>query len=390
MIGTWWIGEPERAAAAAVVQSKSLFRHYGPRLRHEADAFEQEVQSVIGVRHALAMSSGTAALRSALRALDLRPGQEVLVPSCTFIATSNAVVLAGGVPVFCEVDEGLGLDPGRLHDRVTSKTAGIIAVHLQGEACRIEDILAFARAHDLWLIEDAAQALGVRYQNRMAGAFGDIGVFSLQAHKTITCGEGGLLVTEDPVLYARARRFHDQGGERIGDGYPDWEHEHAGFGENFKISELQAAVARVQLTRLNAITQRMREVDGAVRSMLPEGVELRKRHDGEGALPCALTFYVREQRERAHALERLAASGIPADAAYSDPIYRTGPYRRWADGESVFAAPHFAPPPTFQPCPDSERLLSRMVRIPLSPLYGPPQLERIAEAIRSLVEEGVT
>lgn len=389
MLGAWLMGPEERAAADEVVASRSLFRHYGPAPLHKASALEAEVSRIVGTRHALAVSSGTAALKCALHALQLRPGDEVIVPACTFVATANAVVLAGGVPVFGEIDAGLGLDPARLESRITPRTVGIIAVHLQGEVCGVDQIAEIARRRELWLVEDAAQAFGCSLNGTMAGAFGDIGVFSLQAHKTITCGEGGLLVTDDPVLAARARRFQDQGGERDGDAYPSWDHPQAGFGENQKITEIQAAVALAQCGRLDTLRSRMQAVHAELTAALgPFRTQLRVSRDPAGAIPYSLVMFAPDRHSRRRILESLAEAGVPADAAYAEPLYAMPPFVRWSRGEAVSGLPDFGlPPPRFEPCPSTERLLARMVRIPLSPLYGKTELERIRAAFAGVTSE---
>ena len=389
MLGAWLMGAEERAAADAVVASRSLFRHYGPAPLHRADALEAVVARRIGVRHALAVSSGSMALRCALHALRLRPGDEIIVPACTFVATANAVVLAGGVPVFSEIDASLGLDPEALESRITSRTAGVIAVHLQGEVCQIDQIVEVTRRHGLWLVEDAAQAFGCSLNGTMAGAFGDIGVFSLQAHKTITCGEGGLLVTNDDGLAARARRFQDQGGEREGDGYPCWNHPDAGFGENHKITELQAAVALVQCDRVETLQVRMRAIHARVRVAL-EGLPVRYRAtlDPEGSIPYALVVFAPDAEYRRRMLAALDAAGVPADMAYAEPIYEMGPFVRWSRGEAVDGLPDYGlPPPQFKACQRTERLLATLVRIPITPLYGETEAQRIASALAALSEE---
>jgi 8-amino-3,8-dideoxy-alpha-D-manno-octulosonate transaminase len=383
------MGAEERAAADEVVQSRSLFRHYGPAPLHKASALEAEVSRIVGTGHALAVSSGTAALKCALHALQLRPGDEVIVPACTFVATANAVVLAGGVPVFAEVDMGLGLDHAHLETRITHRTVGIIAVHLQGEVCGVDQIAEIARRRGLWLVEDAAQAFGCSLNGKMAGAFGNIGIFSLQAHKTVTCGEGGLLVTDDPVLAARARRFQDQGGERDGDAYPSWEHPQAGFGENHKITEIQAAVALAQCGRLETLRSRMQAVHADLSVGLGRlGVQLRVSRDPVGAIPYSLTMFAPDPDNRRRIFEALAEAGVPADAAYGEPIYTMAPFARWSRGEAVSGLPEFGlPPPQFESCPRTEQLLARMVRIPLSPLYRATEIQLIRAALACAIDK---
>jgi 8-amino-3,8-dideoxy-alpha-D-manno-octulosonate transaminase len=386
MIGAWMIGEEEAEAALEVVRSRSLFRHYGPALLHKATQFEQVSAEVLGAAHALAVNSGTSALRCALGALGLKPGDEVIVPPCTFAATANAVVLAGGVPVFAELDGSLGLDPDALSEKVTPRTVGVIPVHLQGVSCRIEEIVRFAKSRGLWVVEDCAQAFGASYRGRSLGTHGDMGVFSLQAHKTITCGEGGLVVTQDEQLYRRARRVQDQGGERAGDDYPSWEHPDSGFGENLKMSELHAAVALAQLRKLPRIRETMR----SLYARLVERVELRGRAwrtdpDPAGALPYAMLFFARDLPDRQRIVDGLNGFEIPVDGLYDEPLYRSSPFVRWARGEKVFGLPDYGLRPKFPPCPRAEDLMARIIRIPLSPEYGPEQIALLADGVNQAV-----
>lgn len=382
MLGTWLIGREEQEAAQEVLRSRSLFRHYGPDMLHKTDAFEAAVGHCIGSRHVLAVSSGTAALRCAMQALKLRKGDEVILPACTFVATANAVLLAGGIPVFAEVDASLGLDPDRLRELVTDKTAGIIAVHLQGQVCAIDRIAAFAEAQGLWLIEDAAQAFGCSLRGKMAGSFGDIGVFSLQAHKTITCGEGGLLVTDNPALYERARQYQDQGGIRQGDSYPSWDHPDAGFGENLKMTEIQAAIALAQLERLPKIKSAMQTAFAEVEHACAEHWQVRHRFDPAGEIPYSLVFFAEDEQERDHLIANFNSAGIPADSAYSEPIYQMSPFVRWSQGDAVQGLPDFdLSPPFFPARPDTESRLKKMIRVPLGPKFANREFELIRSVL---------
>jgi 8-amino-3,8-dideoxy-alpha-D-manno-octulosonate transaminase len=382
MLGTWLIGAEEAAEAVEVIDSQSLFRYYGPRMLRKAVAFEGEVASFLGAGHALTLNSGTSALRAALSALRLRPGDEVIVPACTFVATSNAVVLAGGIPVFAEIDDSLGLDPDALAECITPRTVGVMPVHLQGVAARVDAIAAEARRHGLWVLEDAAQAFGATFRGRAVGTFGDAGVFSLQAHKTITCGEGGLLVTDDEGLLRAACRFHDQGGVRVDDGYPSWDDEDAGFGENLKMTELSAGVALAQLRKVGELRRRMRDLHARVRDAVDlRGRMARAEPDSDGALPYAFLFFAHDPADRDAILARLEAEGVPADALYDKPPYALRPYVRWAGGEPVAGLPAFGVRPAFRPLPRSEALMRRIVRMPLSPAFGDAEVACLAAAL---------
>ena len=395
MLGSWLIDDVEAQAVAAVMASQTLFRHHGPQLLHQVSAFEHAFAAELGCRHALGMSSGTAALRCALAALSTgaewakgAQGPEVIVPPCTFVATVNAVVLAGFVPVFAEIDETLGLCPERVVECIGPRTVGVVPVHLQGVAGRIDTLVDIARAHGLWVIEDCAQSFGAGHGGRATGTFGHFGAFSLQAHKTITCGEGGVLTSDDDALFGRARRFHDQGGERQADAYPSWAHPDAGFGENFKMGELQGAVARAQLTKLARIRAAMCHIHGRLTRELPlHGRTRRVDPSPADSLPHAFVLFAHDPDDRDRILAGLAARGVPADALYDEPIYRMAPFRRWARGEPVLGCPHPERRPRFEPCPQAEALMSRIVRLPLSPVDEAHDVDALIESVDAVLWE---
>jgi 8-amino-3,8-dideoxy-alpha-D-manno-octulosonate transaminase len=368
MIGSWLLGEDEAREAGNIVSTRSLFRYYGPDLRHKTHDFELAFAQYVGAHHALAVNSGTSALRCALAAMNIEKGDEILVPPCTFMATVNAIVLAGAVPVFCEIDRSLGLDPARLAEKLTSRTVGILPVHLQGICCDIEEICAFAKNKGLWVIEDCAQSLGAGFGGRHSGTFGAFGAFSFQAHKTITCGEGGAVICDDLAQARSAKRYHDQGGVREGDAYPSWDLPDSGFGENLKMNELQAGIAHVQLQRMPHIESRMKAIFEAVESgtSLPQKMR-RQVPDKAGSLPHSMIIFSETRGDKARIMEQLAAEGIPSDTFYDEPIYRLGPLRRWSAGQPVHGCPHPDLAPQFSPCEIAEDLMARMIRIPFTP-----------------------
>ncbi len=223
------VGEEELAELADVIRSGRLSR-YGPdddsfpaKVRH----FEEAVAEQAGVRHALAVNSGTSGLYLALTGLGVGPGDEVIVPGFTYVATISSVVYARARPVLAEVDETLDLDPADAEARITPRTRAIVAVHMLGNPARIAELQAVAERHGLPLVEDAAQAFGATYRGRWVGSYGAAGVFSFNEYKTITCGDGGMLVTDDDELYRRCFALHDQGhspnrrGVEVGAG-PCW------------------------------------------------------------------------------------------------------------------------------------------------------------------------
>lgn len=220
--------------------------------------FENRVAERLGCRHAVAVTSGTSALMLSLAALGIGPGDEVIVPDVTFIATANAVSLAGATPVLADVDAAsLNLDPVAFEAAITPRTRAVIPVHVSGRAAEMPRIGAVAGKHGLAVVEDAAEALFSTGFGRHLGTHGILGCFSFSANKTITTGQGGMVVTDDDALHVRLRQLKDHGRAVRGTGGDD---EHPTVGFNFKLTNLQAAVGLAQLDRVDARIERMRGI----------------------------------------------------------------------------------------------------------------------------------
>jgi perosamine synthetase len=240
------IGEPERAAVDAVLRSSRL--SLGAKLLE----FEAAVADFVGCAHAVAVSSGTAALHLALLAAGISGGHEVIVPSFAFIAVANAVRYVGAIPVFVDIDERtLNLAPSAVASAITARTRAILVVHTFGVPAAMNELLEIARRHDLQMIEDACEAIGGEYQGRKLGSLGRAGVFGFYPNKQITTGEGGILVTNDAQVAARARSLRNQGRGETGDWF-----EHDEIGYNYRLSELNCALGVVQMRRLPEILEK--------------------------------------------------------------------------------------------------------------------------------------
>jgi dTDP-4-amino-4,6-dideoxygalactose transaminase len=248
------IGQEEVEAVQRVIESKQLFRYRGGE-GGESDNFEKEWAEKIGVKHAVAVTSGTAALISGLVGMGIGPGDEVIVPAYTFMATALAPLAVGAVPVIAEVDASLTLDPADVERKITEHTKVILPVHMVGLPSNMDAIMEIAERHDLLVLEDACQADGGSYGGKRLGAIGHAGAFSFNHFKIITCGEGGALVTNDREIYERALIFHD-GGCSFRDHAPNIQAQFFA-GWNFRINEILSAILRVQLTRLDPMLDAM-------------------------------------------------------------------------------------------------------------------------------------
>ncbi|KAB8145766.1 DegT/DnrJ/EryC1/StrS family aminotransferase [Chloroflexia bacterium SDU3-3] len=246
-----WLGEEEQAAAAQAVADNWITE--GPRCA----AFSQQLNALMGAEYGVFAPNGTLALVLGLLALGIGPGDEVLIPDTTFIGSATAVAMVGATPVFVEVTrDTYQIDVASCAQALTPRTRAVMPVHLYGMCADMGAVMAFARQHGLLVIEDAAQALGVRYQGKHAGTFGDVGCFSFFADKTITTGEGGYVVCRDAAVHERLRLLRNQGRLDRGSFI------HPAVGYNFRITDMQAAVGLAQLAKLDEIIRRKRAILG--------------------------------------------------------------------------------------------------------------------------------
>ena len=282
------IGAEETAEVLEVLSSRYLSRYgpsddpaFGAKVHH----LEQEIAALAGVRYGLGLSGGgSAALWIALLGLGVGAGDEVIVPGFTFVASISAIVYAGATPVLAEVDESFDLDPADVEARITPRTAAILVVHMLGGPARMAELKAVADRHGLPLIEDCAQAFGATYRGTGVGGLGAIGTYSFNEYKTITAGDGGMVVTDDEALYERCFAMHDQGHapDRLESKYAP----RPFLGMNFRMTELSGAVLRAQVRKLPRIVAHLRENQAIVRDVLEEvpAIGFRTLPDPEGDL----------------------------------------------------------------------------------------------------------
>ncbi|HID24057.1 MAG TPA: DegT/DnrJ/EryC1/StrS family aminotransferase, partial [Planctomycetaceae bacterium] len=289
------------------------FRWRGPNSK--VLQFEKAYAEHLGVQFALGVTSGTTALFTAMAALEIGPGDEVILPAWTWYADYDTIVLAGALPVFAEVDESFNLDPADFEAKITPRTKAAIAVHLQGCPADMDPIMAIARKHNIRVLEDFAQCVGGKYKGKYVGTIGDIGINSFQLSKTITSGEGGAVVTNDKELFERAVRFHDVGTIRS----PYREQLKGGLlaafaSCNFRMSEFTGAVLKGQLQKLETICGRLRRNTRRVIEGIADlpGLKLRKSPDREGDIGVTVYLDLGNRKRRDQFLRALRAEGISA------------------------------------------------------------------------------
>lgn len=318
-----WIDDSEWQEVKRVMESTYLTEN------KVTEEFEAGIKALTGAKHTIAVCNGTAALYCILKALDIGPGDEVIVPNLTFVASSNAVIMAGAQPIFCPVRaDTLCIDVEAAAALVNDKTKAIMPVHLYGQSADMEAVLAFAKRFELKVIEDAAQAIGVEFNDRHVGYYGDAGAISFYGNKTITCGEGGIILTDSDTIAQICRRLKNHGRSRRG----TFIHEHIGF--NFSMTEMQAAVGVAQLRKLPAIIQRKQQIYEAYMAGLGNIPQLQPISIDPRCKPVHwFTSFLAENR--AELADYLAKKGIQTRLFFC-PLHLQPCYQDWADPSMTY------------------------------------------------------
>jgi len=314
-VGPQFFDKREQDALLEVLESGSPFRFWGPGQPVKVLRFEQDFAKYMGTRFALGVTSGTAALDCAVAGLGVGPGDEVIVPAYTWWSDYTCVIHAGALPVFADIDRTFNLDPVDFQRKITARTKAVIAVHLLGGPCDMDPIMEAARKRGLAVLEDCAQCVGGSYGGKKLGSIGDVGIYSFQINKMITSGEGGAVVTSDPVIYERAARFHNMGTiqqlflDRVGSSRVQ-----TFAGENFRMNEFTGAVLGAQLTKLDSMVAQLRQNAEAIYSgikTLP-GIRLRHRPDPDGDIGYGVYFQMKDKASRDRCIRELRMRKVPA------------------------------------------------------------------------------
>jgi len=316
--GSELIGEEEKKEVLEVLEAGRLYR-YGssddPGFKAKVSKLEREVAQRMGVPYAVAMNSGTSALLVALIGLGVGPGDEVIVPGYTFIASISSIIYARAVPILAEVDRTLNLDPADVRRKITPRTKAIMAVHMLGNPARLDELKAIADEHKLLLIEDCAQAFGARYQGRAVGSIGDVGTYSFNVYKTITAGDGGMVVTHDEDAYRRYFGLHDQGHTPLRTGVEVGRRAFVGL--DFRMTELAAAVLLAQLKKLGSILAHLHANKQRFKQAIADlrGLEFREITDPQGECATLLTVFLPSEKIARHVAQELGTR-VVADSGW--------------------------------------------------------------------------
>jgi 8-amino-3,8-dideoxy-alpha-D-manno-octulosonate transaminase len=340
--------------------------------------FEEEFARAFGVRYAQAVTSGTAALKVALFALGIRPGDEVITQCHTFVATVEAILDLGATPVITEVDRTLNMDPRDLERKITDRTRAIIPVHMLGAPARMDEITKTAGRTNIPLLEDAAQAPGGEYHGRKLGTFGAAGAFSFDFGKVITTGEGGMIITDDERIYLRCREYADHGHE-YNPALPRGDDTRSTWGFNFKMMEIQGAVGLAQLGKLDHALGRQRENKKRLKEGIGDlsGIEFREIADPAGDIGDTLVFFLKDAGTAQRFAQNLRKRGMGTknlpDAikwhfagTWDHMLARAGPYQ----GRDLMGC-----------WPESRDLLQRAIALPV---FIKMTDEQITGAVRNI------
>jgi perosamine synthetase len=335
------------------------------------EEFEARIAELAGVRHGVAVSSGTAGLHMAVRALGIGPGDEVVTTPFSFVASSNCVLFEGATPVFADIeDETMGLDPERAAEAVTDRTRALLPVDVFGNPCRLPELTALAERAGIGILEDSCEALGSSLDGRPLGSWGRIGVFAFYPNKQITTGEGGMLVTDDDGLAATLRSLRNQGRDEDG----TWLR-HVQLGFNYRIDEMSAALGVAQLRRIDELRAGRDRVFAAYRERLAGDDWVRLPEPMPGASVDWFVYVIRlaPRVDRDRLIGQLAERGVPG-RPYFSPIHLQPFYRE----RFGFRPGDF---------PVTERAAASTLAIPFSSRLTDEQVDRVCEALRDAVRE---
>ena len=349
------LGEEERAAVADVLASGKLTdaSYEGGTY---VKAFESKVRGLVGTKHVVAVNSGTAALHTVLLAIGVKPGDEVVIPSFTFVATANVVLACGAKPVFVDIQDDYNIDPAEFRRAVSKKTKAVIPVHLYGYPADMDEVREIAEARHIAVVEDAAESMGATYKGTQTGRLSSAGCFSMYATKVVTSGEGGAISTDDDELADKLRLVRNHG---MVHGYDT---RHLGF--NYRLPELNAAIASAQMDKLGGFLQarernskylieRVASADGA--SFTQDAADRTHAY-------YLFTLSVRKNRDRI--LKSLNDSGVGAAVYFKLPVHKTPLYDRLGYGRKSLKK--------------TESASSHVLSLPVHPAVTEPQLETVA------------
>lgn len=377
------IGQEEIDAVARVINSKSLFK-INDALRETAKC-EQNMRDIWGVKRALLVTSGKGALISALIGMGIGPGDEVIVPGYTYIATAIAVLATGAIPIIAEINETLTLDPKDFEAKITPRTKAVIPVHIMGFPCDMDEIMRIANEHSIMVLEDSCQSDGGSYKGKRLGSIGTAGALSFNYFKIITAGEGGAVLTNDDKLYERALIYQDSSAISFFGDQLDGISEPQFCGSQFRTNEISAAILNVQLGRLEGILSDLRRNKKKLAEKLAPYFKFAPSNDIEGDCGIALSLEF-ESEEECIDFYKKAPDGLTRPRETDRHIYcywtsileKRGAFHPLMDPFKMEANKGHIPDYSVDMCPKTLEHLAKNCYISINPEWTDEDIERVA------------
>ena len=394
-LGVTLYGEEELAELTDVIKEKSPFRHYGIGTPDKTEQFENAVCEYFGTKFALAVSSGTGALFCTIAALGIGPGDEVILPNFNWFSSYHAITNSGALPVFADINESLNIDPDDFKKKITSKTKAVIVVSYQGHPPEMDMIMQIANEHSIYVIEDIAQAFGATYKGKKLGTFGHISIASFQQNKTLCCGEGGVIITDDEELFVKSVRYHDlslmrplfadkvQNKDLLDDALTF-------AGNQYRMNEFSGAVMLAQIKKIDTILNTCRTHHAKFRDAFANNKNFNIRWiDGDCGVAIFMLFKTIEEARLFQ--DALSAEGIPLgpksacrNLMTQYPIKSKAqanknmpPFGKGYNGESIDYE-------KLNEGTKADEILSRYIAISLGPIYTDNDINDIIEAVKKV------
>jgi 8-amino-3,8-dideoxy-alpha-D-manno-octulosonate transaminase len=394
MPGFELFGAAERKEVNDVLETGILMRYGfdGPRKGiWKAKELEQEICKTFNAGHAQLLSSGTAALTTAMAALGIGAGDEVIMPTFTFVASFECVLSVGAIPVLVDIDDTLTLDPAAVEAAITPHTKAIMPVHMCGSMAQLDELKAICDKHKLILLEDACQAFGASYKGRALGTIGAAGTFSFDFVKIVTCAEGGAVITNDEEVYKKCDQYSDHGHDHMGKDRGADLHPYLGY--NYRISELHAAVGLAQIRRLNEFLAIQKRNHSIIYNVLKnvDGLSFRRIPDPSGDTGSFLSFFLPGEEMARAAVAELAATGITGNFYWYDNNWhyvrkwqhlQSGSWMHRFPEQQKMQVMHY----TNQAFPASDAIMGRCISSSISLLWTEEQAQERAEKMAGIIK----